>query len=58
VETDTPQVEAAKILAKYNLLALPVVDAEDRLKGIVTVDDVMDVVLPRDWRRHKTKVSI
>src|SRR5579885_1102808 len=35
----TPQEEVARIIAKYNLLAVPVVDDEDRLRGIVTVDD-------------------
>lgn len=58
IDVDTPQVEVAKILAKYNLLALPVVDKENKLIGIVTVDDVMDVVLPRDWRTRKTKVAV
>jgi magnesium transporter len=58
IDLDSQQVDVAKILAKYNLLALPVVDAEGRLKGIVTVDDVMDVVLPRDWRSRKTRVAV
>lgn len=42
--TDTDQEEAARLVAEYNLLALPIVDAEDKLVGIVTVDDVLDVV--------------
>ncbi len=58
VDAETSQVDVAKILAKYNLLALPVVDKENRLLGIVTVDDVMDVVLPRDWRARKSKVAV
>lgn len=40
----SPQEEAAKLVARYNLLALPVVDAERRLLGIITVDDVIDVI--------------
>jgi CBS domain-containing protein/sporulation protein YlmC with PRC-barrel domain len=40
------QRDVAKKIAKYNLLALPVVDEEKKLKGIVTVDDVLDIVLP------------
>jgi len=36
--------DVAKILSKYNLLALPVVDNEDKLVGIVTVDDAIDVI--------------
>jgi magnesium transporter len=42
--TDTDQEEAARLVAEYNLLALPIVDAEDKLVGIITVDDVLDVV--------------
>ncbi len=44
VSTHTDQEEAARALSKYDFLALPVVDAEERLVGIVTVDDAMDVI--------------
>ncbi len=44
VRTTTDQEEVAKMLAKYNFLALPVVDGEDRMVGIVTFDDAMDVI--------------
>lgn len=44
VRTDTDQEEVAQIVAKYNLLAIPVVDAGNLLKGIITVDDVIDVM--------------
>ena len=36
--------KAARLLAKYDLLALPVLDGEERMVGIVTVDDAMDVL--------------
>ena len=42
--THTDQEEVARLLSKYDFLAVPVVDAEERLVGIVTVDDAMDVM--------------
>jgi magnesium transporter len=44
VRVDTDQEEVAQIFSRYDLLAVPVVDAEDHLVGIVTVDDVVDVL--------------
>jgi magnesium transporter len=44
VQTDTAQEEVAQIMKRYDLLALPVVDREDRLVGIVTIDDMVDVL--------------
>jgi len=44
VTTDTDQEEVAHIVSQYNILAVPVVDASNRLVGIVTVDDVIDVI--------------
>ena len=43
-DTQTDQEEVAKMLTKYNFLALPVVDGEGRMVGIVTFDDAMDVI--------------
>ena len=43
-------VEITKRLATYNLVAIAVVDSADRLVGAVTVDDLLDHLLPRDWR--------
>ena len=43
VETSMDQEEVAKIVARYNILAVPVVDETNRLVGIVTVDDVIDI---------------
>lgn len=44
ITTDTDQEEVARLMSDYDLAVLPVVDEEDRLVGIVTVDDVLDVV--------------
>ncbi len=44
VRTDTDQEEVARAIQRYDFLALPVVDREKRLVGIVTVDDVIDVI--------------
>ncbi|MBE9170166.1 magnesium transporter [Pleurocapsales cyanobacterium LEGE 06147] len=44
VHTDTDQEEVARTIQRYDLLAVPVVDKEDRLVGVVTVDDVIDIL--------------
>ncbi|MCF2147344.1 magnesium transporter [Desmonostoc muscorum LEGE 12446] len=44
VRTETSQEEVAQIMKRYDLIAIPVVDREDRLVGIVTIDDVIDIL--------------
>jgi magnesium transporter len=44
--------EVAQKIAEYNLLALPVVDDEGDIAGIVTVDDAMELLLPKGWRQR------
>jgi magnesium transporter len=44
--------EVAHRIAEYNLLALPVVDEAGDILGIITVDDAMEILLPRDWRQR------
>ena len=46
------QDEVAQVIAKYNLLAVPVVDEEDRLQGIVTFDDALDKIIPTAWKKR------
>ncbi|HYU49007.1 MAG TPA: CBS domain-containing protein [Candidatus Limnocylindria bacterium] len=46
------QDEVAEVVAHYNLLAVPVVDDDGRLAGIVTVDDAIDTVLPTAWKKR------
>ena len=52
IPPDLPQVEVAERLATYNLLAIAVCDPLGRLVGAVTVDDVLDRVLPAEWRQQ------
>jgi magnesium transporter len=42
--TETPQEEVARLMQRYDLIALPIVDREDRLVGIVTIDDTIDIL--------------
>ncbi len=42
--------EVTRVMARYNLVSVPVVDDNHRLVGVVTIDDVLDHVLPDDWR--------
>ncbi|NJR15458.1 MAG: magnesium transporter [Calothrix sp. CSU_2_0] len=44
VHTETPQEDVAQIMKRYDLIALPVVDREERLVGIITVDDIIDIL--------------
>jgi Mg/Co/Ni transporter MgtE len=50
VNPDASLHAVSSYLASYNLLSLPVIDANDRLLGAVTVDDVLDHLLPDNWR--------
>ncbi len=56
VQPDTDPRTVAEIMAKYNLLAVPVVSPEGILQGVVTVDDALDVLLPADRRRKPPRM--
>jgi CBS domain-containing protein len=53
IEPDMSEMAVAQRLAQYDLLALAVVDGAGRLLGAVTVDDIIDHLLPVDWRRGR-----
>jgi magnesium transporter len=56
VHPDDGKTEVAAVLSKYNLLAVPVVDDEFRIQGLVTVDDALDAVLPDSVKRKLPRV--
>jgi len=53
IRSNSDDMEAAEIMAKYNLLSLPVVDKKNRLVGIITVDDTLEVLLPSIKKRSR-----
>ena len=59
VTPDASLHEVSSHLASYNMLSLPVVDANNRLLGAITVDDVLDHLLPDNWRHdHREKSPV
>jgi Mg/Co/Ni transporter MgtE len=52
VSTDAEVPEVARMMTDYNLVMLPVLDADERMVGVVTVDDVLELTLPSGWRRR------
>jgi Mg/Co/Ni transporter MgtE len=53
VGADTDITDVAVLMTDYNLITIPVVDDERRLLGVITVDDVLEIALPGDWRRRE-----
>jgi len=53
VDPEANQKQVAEIISKYNLLAVPVIDKNKKIQGIVTVDDVIDFILPPISRRKR-----
>jgi magnesium transporter len=56
VKPDTEPRMVAEIMAKYNLLAVPVVNEDSILEGVITVDDALDILLPNERRRKPTRM--
>jgi CBS domain-containing protein len=53
VGPDTDITDVAVLMTDYNLITIPVVDDACRLLGVITVDDVLEITLPEDWRRRE-----
>jgi CBS domain-containing protein/sporulation protein YlmC with PRC-barrel domain len=53
VGADADVMDVAVLMTDYNLITIPVVDDERRMLGVITVDDVLEVTLPDDWRRRE-----
>ena len=53
VGADADIIDVAVLMTDYNLITIPVVDDARRLIGVITVDDVLEVTLPGDWRRRE-----
>jgi CBS domain-containing protein/sporulation protein YlmC with PRC-barrel domain len=56
VLTSGEEEEITELIAKYNLLALPVVDEQGVIRGIITVDDAIDLVLPLAWKKRLPRI--
>ena len=52
IGADTDMVDVAVLMSDYNLITIPVVDEQRVMIGLITVDDVLEITLPDDWRRR------
>jgi len=52
VRSEADLEEVARLMTDYDLTVAPVTDEHERLVGVITVDDVLELVLPRGWRRR------
>jgi magnesium transporter len=57
VQVDSTPNEVLEIVAKYNLIAVPVLDKAQKMAGIITVDDVLELFLPNSLRRKRHRGS-
>ena len=58
IHADASIQDVAAHVAYYNLIAAPVVDDQGRLLGAVTVDDLLDHMLPENWRDHASSADL
>jgi Mg/Co/Ni transporter MgtE len=50
VSVDTEVPEVARVMSDYNLIAIPVLEADGSVAGIIAVDDVLELLIPEEWR--------
>jgi len=55
VHLDADMKEIAQLISKYDLIAVPVLDEEKKIRGVITVDDIIDLYVPNPTRRRKRK---
>jgi magnesium transporter len=56
VAVDALQDDVAQEISKYNLLAIPVIDEEEHILGIVTADDALDKIIPTAWKKRIPRI--
>jgi Mg/Co/Ni transporter MgtE len=52
ISPETELAEVARLMADFNLLAIPVIDPDQKPIGVIAFDDVLELVLPDEWRRR------
>jgi len=52
IAPDTDVTDVAVLMADFNLVTIPVVDADGKILGLITVDDLLETTLPDDWRQR------
>ncbi len=56
IHVETPKEEIYKAMNKYNIMVLPVVDSKGRLLGVISADDIIDMMIPASLKRQKLSV--
>ncbi len=56
VQTETPKEEVYKIMNRYNIMVLPVVDAENRIVGVISADEIIELMIPESLKRQRLLV--
>jgi magnesium transporter len=55
VHVDTGRKEIAEMISKYDFIAIPVLDDDEKVRGVITVDDIIDLLVPNPTRRKKKR---